>query len=453
MPDHYARGTLPNRNALYESPRMFSGWPENLQREQLAERQLRRLRLLIETIGERNPFWSRRLSAAGVTAASIQSLADLGSIPLLTKAELVQDQAEFPPYGSNLTFPLSAYVRLHQTSGTTGNPLRCLDTEASWRWFIDCWRQIYRITGVSRDDRIFFPFSFGPFIGFWAGFEGARSLGALTIAGGGMSSEARLQMIQQHQATVICCTPTYALRLADVARQLGISLAETSVRSIIVAGEPGGSVPGVRDRIEADWNARVFDHWGMSELGALGVESREQPGGLLMLESECLVEILHIETQQPVPLGDPGELVVTNLGRGGNPVLRYRTGDLVTAATTPNLCGRELLRLDGGIIGRVDDMISIRGNNVYPSAIESLIREFPEVVEFRIIVDSRKSLPELILEIEPVPALDTPEGQSRLCEHVGRRFKDRLNFRPMVNAVAAGSLPRFELKGRRLVRR
>ncbi|HEX6987646.1 MAG TPA: AMP-binding protein, partial [Planctomycetaceae bacterium] len=333
-------------------------------------------------------------------------------------------------------------------SGTTGRPLRWLDTPESWSWFANCWGQIFRLAGLRPEDRIFFPFSFGPFIGFWAAFEGAGRLGNLVIPGGGMSSEARLAMIADTQATVLCCTPTYALRLAEVAAEQGIELASSSVRLIVVAGEPGGNVPAVRDRIEAAWGATVIDHWGMTELGSLATAAAGDRTGLYMLEAECIAEVLDPRTLKPVPPGELGELVVTNLGRVGSPLIRYRTGDLVRVGTVASPVGLDLLRLEGGILGRSDDMVTIRGNNVFPTSVEAVVREFADVAEFRIVVRTVRAMKHLRLELEPAHE-SLADG---LPARVGRAIKDRLNFTAEVVCVPCGSLPRFELKGRRLVR-
>jgi phenylacetate-CoA ligase len=432
---------------------MTPDFPERLPREQIEARQLEKLRALLAELDGRNPFWTAKFAAAGFDTSGVRSLEDFRRLPLTTKQELVDDQNAHPPYGTNLTYPLTRYSRLHQTSGTTGKPMRWLDTPESWDWLTGCWAQIYRIVGLRADDVLAFPFSFGPFIGFWAAFDGAVRLGNLCLPMGGMSSEARLRMIDELGATVVCCTPTYALRLSEVADSLGMSLRRNKVRMLIVAGEPGGNIPSVRERIESAWGARLFDHWGMTDITSLGIEPEAGPGGLLVLETECIAEIVDPDTENPVPRGQPGELIITNLGRWGMPVLRYRTGDLVRAATEPCPSGLTLLRLEGGILGRADDMVTIRGNNVFPSSIEAILREFAEVAEYRIIVERVRSMHNLRLEIEPAAKVAEREAEvGRLLARVARAIKDRLNFQAEITAVAAGSLPRFELKGRRLVR-
>lgn len=426
--------------------------PEQLSRAEIASLQTERLQALISLVSGTNSFWISKWRVAGVNPFAVRKVDDIHTLPFTTKQELTDDQTRNQPYGSNLTFAVDRYSRLHQTSGTTGAAIRWLDTPESWNWLAGLWDQIYRITGVTPEDRIAFPFSFGPFLGFWAAFEGSSRLGALSLPGGGMSSSARLKLIAANRATVVCCTPTYALRLAEVAAEEGVDLASGSVRAIIVAGEPGGSIPAIRERIESLWNARVFDHWGMTELGSLAIECVENPGGVHLLETECIAEIVDPKTGAPVETANVGELVITNLGRTGSPLIRYRTGDLVQADAAPCACGRELLRLKGGVLGRVDDMFVVRGNNVYPSAIEAIVREFADVAEYRIELKTRRSMPHLRLEIEPTADASARSVADELVDSMTHALSSRLNFLPEVVAVPPGTLPRFELKGRRFFR-
>lgn len=425
---------------------------ETWSRDRLTTWQSERLRALIADVIPANPFWTRRFRDAGLNPMAIQSLEDLHQLPLTSKQELAEDQAAAPPYGRNLSFEMTAYARLHQTSGTTtGHPLRWLDTPASWQWMLECWSTIYRLMNLRPSDRLCFPFSFGPFLGFWAGFEGALKQGNLCLAAGGMSSEARLKLIQENQITVLGCTPTYALRLAEVAAEKGIDVSTSSVRGILVAGEPGGAIASVRQRIETAWGARVFDHWGMTEIGPLGSEAEDDPGCLTMIESACIAEIIDTSTGRPVPPGTAGELVITNLGRTGSPVFRYRTGDLVIADPDLHASGRVWTRLKGGILGRTDDMFIVRGNNVFPASIESIIREFREIAEFRIVVSRHREMNHVKLEIEPSSDVN-PQGQDSLMTQVSKTIKERLQFQAEVVVVPCGSLPRFEMKAKRLVR-
>lgn len=409
----------------------------------MRERQLRRVQELLAEILPRNGFYQRKLGSQRA-----QTWEQFQQLPFTTKAEIAADQATNPPYGTNLTYPLERYIKLHQTSGTTGKaPIRVLDTEESWDWWARCWGHVYRGAGVGPGDRIFFAFSFGPFIGFWAAYEGARQVGAMTLPGGGMQTEQRLKFMLDNDVTVLCCTPTYALRLAELAEQSGINLAESKLRATIHAGEPGASVPGVRARIEQAFGARCHDHTGMTELGATGFTCQEQ-AGVHLIETEFVFEVVDPSTLKPVQSGAQGELVATNLGRAGMPLIRYRTGDLAQLDESPCRCGRTFARLIGGILGRSDDMVLVRGVNVFPSAIEGVLREFPEVSEFRIEVFSKRSMAELKVLLDPRPG-----AADNLATKVANRLNDRLLLRVPCELVPPGSLPRFDLKAQRLVRR
>ena len=401
--------------------------------------QLPKLWRRLRDIAGAEGFYSAKYRAAGVDPLGVQTFDDFETLPFTTKAEIAVDQAANPPYGTNLLLPQREYSRVHQTSGTTtGRPLRWLDTPASWNWILDCWWLGFReCIGLTRDDRVFFPFSFGPFLGFWAAFEAVARAGHFAISGGGMPTTARLRAMVEHGATVICCTPTYALHLTEVAGAEKIDLPRIGVRAVVVAGEPGGSIPATRERIAKAWGARVYDHYGLTEVGPVAFETTDRPNEMRILESEFIAEVLDPETDRP---SSSGELVLTNLGRVGSPLIRYRTGDLVTLSPDR--------RIVGGILSRADDMIHIRGNNVYPTAIEAVIRRFREVVEFRIVVDQSEALSDLTIEIEPADAADA----KRLIGEVSRAIRDELLFRAEVVAVPPSSLPRFELKSRRVIR-
>jgi phenylacetate-CoA ligase len=329
--------------------------------------------------------------------------------------------------------------------------MRWLDTPESWDWFKKLWGTIYRAAGVRPGHRLMFPFTFGPFVGFWAAFDGATALGNLALAAGGMSTAARLRMLVENHVDVVCCTPTYALRMAEVAEQEHVDLAAAKVSKLIVAGEPGGSVPEIRARIERTWNARVYDHTGMTEIGAAAFECHESPGtGVHVNEGEYIPEVIDPQTGRAVPDGEPGELVITNLGRWGSPLIRYRTNDRVRLTRAgPCACGRSYARLEGGILGRYDDMITVRGNNLFPAGIEAVIRKFPEVAEFRVTVAGAGALAEVEIELEPA----TEAAAQHLADRVARAVQNALSFRAQVRTVPCGSLPRFEMKAKRFIRR
>lgn len=422
-------------------------------RTTIAAGQLAQLRSLVAELIPANRFYTQKLQAAGV-GFDIASLADYAArFPFTTKAELVADQLASPPYGTNLTYPLNRYPRCHQTSGTSGTPLRWLDTPENWEGMMESWLEIFQAAGVTAADRVFFAFSFGPFIGFWLAFESAAKLGCLCLPGGGMSSEARVKVIFENRTTVLCCTPTYALRLGQVAAAAIASAGGSPVKTIIVAGEPGGSIPSTRHRIEQLWpGARVVDHHGMTETGPVTFECPARPGALHVIESAYLAEVVDPATGKPARRG---ELILTTLGRTGSPLLRYRTGDLVQLSD-PNLatdplpckCGRHSTVLEGGILGRVDDMVIVRGVNVYPAAMEEILRSFGEIAEYRVHVSTRDALAELRVEIEPS---DFCRDVGSLRAEVQRSLETAFNLRIPVESVPPGSLPRFEMKARRWV--
>ena len=361
--------------------------------------QLRELRKLLATVAAGNRFYRPRLERACVTD-ELNDLDDFFQrMPFTRKEEVVANQHANPPYGANLSFPLDAYTRFSQTSGTSGAPLRWLDTPESWQWMLENWKQVLAAADVKQGDAVYFAFSFGPFLGFWTAFEAACQIGCRCLPGGGLSSPARLQAMRDNAVEVLCCTPTYALHLGRRASEEWIDPADLAVRKIIVGGEPGGSVPATRERIEAAWpRAKVFDHHGMTEVGPVTYQCPGRPCTLLVIESSYIAEIIDPRGERPVARGEVGELVLTTLGRTGSPLIRYRTGDLVRESLDPAAGGSSHeMALAGGILGRVDDMVLVRGVNLYPAAVENLMLSLPEVAIYQVEVDSRGPMTELNL--------------------------------------------------------
>jgi phenylacetate-CoA ligase len=397
--------------------------------------QLERLNALLTAVLPRNRFYARALGDISLPL----DWDAFASLPLHDKHDLVADQERHPPLGTIATYPPEEYATFHQTSGTRGSPLTVLDTAASWNWWSECWQYVYAGAGVTPRDRLFFAFSFGPFIGFWSAYAGAHRLGALTIPAGGADTRLRLKMIQSTRPTVLLSTVTYALRLADVAAEEGISLRDAGIRVTIHAGEAGASVPSIRSRIETAFGARCYDHAGATEVGAYGYSCQAQQG-LHVNEAEFIAEIVDPKTLRPVKTGERGELILTNLGRPGWPAIRYRTGDLVEAGDRGCACGRTFLTLPGGVLGRIDELMIVRGVNVYPSAIEAVVREFP-VAEFRIVRSVRHSMEAVDVEVE---------AREEIRQPLADALRLRLGVRIDVSIVPEQSLPRFELKARRI---
>jgi len=361
--------------------------------------------------------------------------------PFTEKNDLALDRQQNQPYGTNLTFPVAEYSYFHQTSGTMGEPMAWLDTEDDWSWMLGNWDRVLEGAGIQSGNRCFFAFSFGPFLGFWTAYDAARKRGCLCIPGGGQGSEQRLHSILGHEVEYLFCTPTYALRMPEVAKQAGIDLGGHSLRAIVVAGETGGSEPSFRRRVSEAWgkDLRVYDHYGMTEVGPVAFETPGGQGGLRVILESYFAEVIDLETKKPSSTGE-GELVLTTLGRTGCPLLRYRTGDLVRAKSTTGPEGFPTLDLEAGILGRSDDMVVIRGVNVYPSSVDAIVRGFEEVAEYQVIHEKKGEMSEIRLQVE------APENVAQALEV---SLKDAFSLRIPVDRAQPNSLPRFEMKAKR----
>ena len=426
---------------------------ETMPRPELEALQVRRLQKLVEWADASVPWQAKRLRDAGVTADSITSLDDLRRIPFLTRDEWMDAQLEHPPFGSILAAPPELAVRYHMTSGTTGRtPLRVLDSMKDWEWIGEMWCYGLWGFGVRPADTVFVAFGYATFIGFWGLHYACEKLGCLTLPGGAMPTEQRVKQIVEMGATVVASTPTYALRMAQEARAMGIDLASSAVERLILSGEPAGSIPATKRLIEEQWGAKAGDTAGMTELGTIMIfECADQPGGTHIIEDHYLEEVVDPATDEPVGYGEMGERVVTSFGRGFIPVLRYRTRDLVVRQPASACsCGRTFDLYEGGIRGRVDEMRLVRGTNVYPRAVEAIVREFPEIDEFQIHLYTEGGIRDEIEILVEIP--DGSAEADRIVRDLGKALADaHEGLRFGVKQAEDGSLPRFELKAKRLV--
>jgi phenylacetate-CoA ligase len=399
---------------------------------------LARLNELIAEVALSNEFQRDRLEGL-----VLGSLDDLRRIRPVDKDELVRDQQAHPPFGRNLTYTRERYVHLHQTSGTAGPALRVLDTREDWKWWRACLHDVFAAAGVGASDLVALAYSFGPYIQFWASYEGAGAVGANRIALGGMSSVQRLETIRDYAPSTLACTPSYAVRLANVADQNELNDALSSVTRIICTGEPGASLPAVRAQIETLWEANCFDHAGLSEVGAFGYPCAVA-GGIHLNEREFVAEIVAPGSEDPVGSGEVGELIVTAIGRKGFPAIRYRTGDVVERCEDPCPAGHAGRWLPGGVLGRTDDMVVIRGMNVFPSAIEQVLREFDEIGEFRITYyNEPAAMDEVKVEVEL--------AQPNQARAIQARLRTRLGLRVRIVPLQPGILPTDSGKARRVI--
>ncbi len=392
--------------------------------------QLDRVQEMLPAVLASNPFWQERLNGT----ATPRDAEGFRRLPLIANQDLSVDMREHPPFGSNLTYPIESYTKYHQTSGTIGTPLLVLDTARSWEWWCDCWDAVLDSCGVRSGDRAFFAFSFAPFIGFWSAYDAIARRNLLSVPGGGASTARRLRLLVETGCTVLFSTPTYALHMAEIAERDGIDIAGSSIRCAILAGEPGGSLPAVRQRISEAWDAGVFDHAGASEIGAYGIPCPDGRG-VFINEREFVAEVLGVGDEAPVSDGQTGELVLTNLGRWGCPVIRYRTGDLVRPVRVA-----EGLLLKGGVLGRVDQMMLIRGVNLHPSAIDEAVRREADNAEFRITVTRNGAMDEVEVEVE---------ASAPQCRAIAEEVRNSFGVRVEVRGVPHASLPRWQAKAKR----
>lgn len=425
---------------------------ETLGRADLERLQLAKLRRVVGWASERSPHYRRTL--AGISPDALSTRDDLRRLPFLTRQQWMDSQSTAPPYGELPVAGPDKAIRLHTTSGTTGRqPLRALDSRKDWAWAAEMWCYGMWAAGVRPDDVAYVAFGYGSFIGFWGLHYGLEKLGALVIPGGAQPTESRVHQIVDFGATVVASTPTYALRLAQEARTLGIDLPGSAVRTLILSGEPAGSIPETKALIEQQWGAKAYDTAGMTEISTIFMfECAHQPGGAHVIEDHLIEEVVDPLTDEPVGYDEMGERVVTSFGRSMIPLIRYRTADLVVKVPASRCrCGRAFDIYEGGVLGRVDDMLLVRGTNVYVRAIEGIVRGVGGIEEFQVRISREDIRDEItvLVELEPSIRDNTWDavrerlGKDLSAAHEGLRFT--------VERAPAGSLPRFELKAKRLV--
>lgn len=441
--------TEPNPQSEYWNPKN-----ETLPRADLERLQLLKLRRLCARAAA-VPFHARAWTEAGFAPDQLETLADLRRIPFMTREAWMESLQAQPLFGDILaTDPVHA-IRYHLTSGTSGRtPIRVLDSMKDWQWISEMWCYGLWGFGIRPTDTVYFAFGYGSFIGFWGAHYACEKIGALVIPGGAQTTEARIKQIVDLGVTTVASTPTYALNMWQKAREMGIDLARDSkVDKLILSGEPAGSIPAVKHQLEEAWGARAGDTAGMTELGTIMIfECSHAPGGTHIIEDHYIEEVINPDTGEPVGYGELGERVVTSFGRGFIPVIRYRTKDMVMKVPASTCtCGRTWDLYDGGIRGRWDDMKLIRGTNVYPRAVEAIVREYPEIDEFQIYIWRKESLTDEItvrVEVKPDAQAEWHDLEARIRRdladaHEGLRFN--------VDRVEHGTLPRFELKAKRLL--
>ena len=305
--------------------------------------------------------------------------------------------------------------------------------------------------GFRDTDRIFIPFGYNIFVAYWAGHYAGEKIGCEVIPSGVLDTKARLLKMQELKATAMMATPTYVLSMADVAqRELGLDPAsDLYIKKILCAGEPGACIPSTKKRMEKTWGAKVYDHAGATEIGAWSYECTAQPGGLHVNEALFLVELEDIETEEIIDEpGRQGKLVITAFDREAQPCVRFDSKDIAEWAAEPCPCGRSFRLIQGGVVGRVDDITKVKGVLLAPSAIEDVVRSFPELSnEFEVVVTKKGDVDRITLKVELVPEA---EGQSEAVEaRLADQLRLKTNLRYDIEFHESGTLPRYEVKARR----
>jgi phenylacetate-CoA ligase len=424
---------------------------ETLPRRDLDALHLAKLRKLVAYAYANSPFYRAKYKAAGVTPAAIRSLDDFKRrVPLTDKKDFVHLQQERPPYGDTLALPPEFIAHHCETSGTTGVPLAIPYSLYDTERYGESWCYAFWALGIRPADTFYFAFNWGNFAGLWSTYWGVRRFGARLISGGGADTKGHVANILRLRPSVLCATPTYALRLAEVAREMGHDMRGSTVKFIVGGGEPGPfALPALRDALDRAWDARSCDQMGIAEIDAFGVGDAGR-AGTLVNEMNVFCWSIDPDTLQEVPDGAIGENIVTSYVNSAQPLINYRTHDLVRRVPG-GADGRTWTRFDGVILGRTDFMITVRGTNVYPTAVENLIGQVPGVsAHYQMILEKNGALDAMTVEFEPAkgtPAADWPA----LAERLAAQIHDALRVRIACRAVAPETLPRFELKTKRIV--
>jgi phenylacetate-CoA ligase len=438
---------MPTNQDIYWNPIL-----ETLPQEKLQALQLKKFKRIVAWAYEHSPFYKKLYKKAGIEPGDIKNFDDIRKVPKIEKDMMREVQQHKPfPYGDMLAVPLEQVTTFRQTSGTTGTPVYQADTWQDWDWWSECWCYILYSQGYRDTDRIFLPFGYNIFVAFWAGHYGAEKLGAEVIPGGVFDTQARILKMQEIKCTAFLATPTYVLGMADTAKnKLGIDPArDLSIKKITCAGEPGASIPTTKRRMEEAWGAKVYDHIGATEIGAWSYECAEQPGGLHVNEAFFLVEIEDVETGEVITEpGRNGKMIITALDRMAKPCIRFDSKDVIRWADYQCTCGRTFRIIDGGVVGRADDITKVKGVLLAPSAIEEVVRDIPELAdEYEVVVSKKGDIDDILLKIEIRP------GKEKEEEHILFRLKDQLrvktNLGYKIEVHPFGSLPRYEVKAKR----
>ena len=426
-------------------------WDEKLETQSRAEWDALKLDLLKKHIHHayaNSPYYKTSFDAAGVHPDDVKSLADIRRFPFIEKKVLRERQEALPPFGDLVAVPERDIVYISASSGSTGVPTASPFTAQDFDDWMDYEARQFWSSGLRPEDRYCHSLNFSLFVG-GPCVLGAQKLGALSIHAGTVPSERLLAIAKQFQATAIWTTPSYAWYLGETAVKEGIDPEkDLAIKRIFVAGEPGGSIPETRQRIEALWGAKVYDYYGLSDIFGSCAGMCEEQHGLHWAEDHILVEVLDPETQEPVAEGERGELVLTTLKKAARPMIRFRTGDIVSFTNEPCTCGRTSQRMLG-THGRLDDMLIIKGVNIFPSDIEAIARKDHDLTgEYKLIVERDNHLDILTVEIER--AAPDASRDAELATRFAGHLKSITGVSARIVILPPGTLPRATHKAKRV---
>ncbi|MBI2851069.1 MAG: phenylacetate--CoA ligase family protein [Chloroflexi bacterium] len=433
-----------------ESKKYWNPIIETLPREKMEQLQMMKFREIFKWAYENSKFYRQFYRNAGIEPGDIKTTADIARVPKVEKSMMRAIQGKEPyPYGDILSVPLEQVTEYHQTSGTTGQPVYQADSWQDWELFAEQWAYILYSEGYRASDRVFFPFGYNVFIAFWSAHYGAEKIGCEVVPGGVLNTEARILKMQELRCTAFMATPTYVLGMADTAKtKLGINPKDLGIKRITVAGEPGGSIPATRRRMEEAWGAKVYDHAGATEIGAWGFECEYQSGQHIN-DALFLVQIEDVETGELITEpGRKGKMVITNLNRMAQPCIRFDSKDIIEWSPEPCDCGRTFSLLRGGVQGRADDITKVKGVLLAPAAIEEVVRDIPELSdEYEVVVTKDGDIDDITLKVELKPGQEGNLGsvKPRLVDQL--RLKTNLNYNLEFHSY--GALPRYDVKARR----
>lgn len=422
---------------------------DHMPMEQVRRMQSQRLCNMVQYVYDNTLFWKKKFDAAGLRPQDIHGIEDLGKIPFCTKEELQQDQAEYPPFGSYTASHRSTWVKYFATSGTTGRPLKRVFSQRDWNYLLE---RYMRNSAIQPGDISILLGPMDGFMGPTATMDSFNAQGAMVIPAGLMESKAKLKLIQEIQPQSVSGTVSYLLYLGELAKKEGIDLPGIkSLKVVTAVGEPGAAIPETRARLLEYWgDVHIHDAYGMTEFFPLAPNCHMSQS-LHLANDFVIAEVVDPQTGKPLPEGESGELVLTNIISDTQPLLRYRTRDLVTLDSTPCACGCTNVRLKYGIEGRVDDMIWYKGTNVFPSAVERVLRGDPRFGnEFQILLRREGEKQTLTVKAE-VEEMVSGEDYSTLAAWLRQELKEAIKVNVQVELLPVGTLPTTEYKAKRVV--